>query len=159
MELEAAVTEFNTRNKHIKLADQSEGGWKVVDEYKEDELADDSDDAKKIRKARKAVAAAEAKSKASRRSRKFVPYTKSRPTGETYPNQDSRVHSSFRRYYGAGRLQPSSSGYPSTSRAYPAAQGDYCFGCGKLGLTGEETAHSNPKIAKINSKNPQGKIM
>ena len=39
------------RQKLIKLADKSEGGWLVVQEYEQEELADDSDDEKRIRKA------------------------------------------------------------------------------------------------------------
>ena len=34
------------RQKRIKLADRSEYGWAVVDEYEDDELALDEDDAK-----------------------------------------------------------------------------------------------------------------
>ena len=30
--LKKVISEFKTRNKHIKLADKSEHGWKVVDE-------------------------------------------------------------------------------------------------------------------------------
>lgn len=39
------------RQKLIKLADKSEAGWLVVDEYESDELAENSEDDKKIRKA------------------------------------------------------------------------------------------------------------
>ena len=35
----------------IKLADRSEAGWLVVEEYESDELAEDSEDDKKIRRA------------------------------------------------------------------------------------------------------------
>ena len=41
------------RQKLIKLADRSEFGWSVVDEYTADELAVDSDDEKRIEKAEK----------------------------------------------------------------------------------------------------------
>ncbi|KAL5499646.1 hypothetical protein EMCRGX_G011099 [Ephydatia muelleri] len=43
------------RQKLIKLADRSESGWAVVEEYDADVLADDSDDEKKIEKAEKAA--------------------------------------------------------------------------------------------------------
>ena len=36
------------RQKHIHLADKSDHGWMVIQEYKENDLADDSDDEKKI---------------------------------------------------------------------------------------------------------------
>ena len=39
------------RQKIIKLADRSESGWAVVDEYEGDDLAEDSDDEKRMEKA------------------------------------------------------------------------------------------------------------
>ena len=64
------------RQKLIKIADRSELGWAVVNEYTADELAENSDDEKRMEKAEKAAerkaarkrkAPAE-KSKASKRS-------------------------------------------------------------------------------------------
>ena len=43
------------RQKLIKLADRSESGWAVVDEYDADALADNSEDERKIEKAEKAA--------------------------------------------------------------------------------------------------------
>lgn len=37
------------RNKLIKIADRSDGGWETVKEYQKDELASDSDDEKRLR--------------------------------------------------------------------------------------------------------------
>ena len=42
---------INKRQKLIKIADRSEHGWATVDEYVEDELADNSDDEKHLFKA------------------------------------------------------------------------------------------------------------
>ena len=39
------------RNKLIRLADRSAGGWMTVREYMPDELASDSDDSRKMRQA------------------------------------------------------------------------------------------------------------
>ena len=39
------------RQKHILLADKSDYGWMVIQEYKKNDLADDSDDEKKITRA------------------------------------------------------------------------------------------------------------
>ena len=61
------------RQKRIKLADRSEYGWAVVDEYKDDELALDEDDAKGIEKAKKAVAAKVMKQKKATNPRAYRP--------------------------------------------------------------------------------------
>eukprot|EP00731_Ephydatia_muelleri_P023446 Em0015g1029a len=63
------------RQKLLKLADRSEFGWSLVEQYKEDALADDSEDEKRIDKAERA---AERKAQAKRRKeaadeRKRVP--------------------------------------------------------------------------------------
>ena len=45
------LTKIKQRNKHIKLADSSEGGWETVKQYQSNPLASDSDDEKKLQKA------------------------------------------------------------------------------------------------------------
>ena len=42
---------INDRQKLIRIADRSEHGWATVEEYEDDELADNSDDEKKLFKA------------------------------------------------------------------------------------------------------------
>ncbi len=49
--------EINYRNKLIKLADKSETGWATVNEYIDNDLADNSDDDRKIRRAENAAKA------------------------------------------------------------------------------------------------------
>ena len=39
---------LHERQKLIKIADRSDRGWATVDEYVEDELAEDSDDEKRL---------------------------------------------------------------------------------------------------------------
>ena len=48
-EMEAAEALLLNRQKTIKLADRSELGWSVVEEYEADELADNSEDEKIVR--------------------------------------------------------------------------------------------------------------
>ena len=49
--IENIIQQIQKRQKLIKLADKSEAGWLVVEEYEQEELAEDSDDEKRIRKA------------------------------------------------------------------------------------------------------------
>ena len=49
--LETSLDLIRKRQKLIKLADKSDAGWLVVQEYELEELADDSEDEKRIKKA------------------------------------------------------------------------------------------------------------
>jgi hypothetical protein len=53
--LNAVHERMEKRQKLIRIADRSELGWSVVNEYVADPFADDSDDEKKLRKATKAA--------------------------------------------------------------------------------------------------------
>ena len=61
------------RQKLIKTADKSRGGWLVVQEYETDDLTSDSEDEKKTRKAKAAAEKKrkEAKSNIGKTSKKF----------------------------------------------------------------------------------------
>ena len=50
--IQDAISLLKTRNKHIKIADRSTGGWATVAEYVTDDLASDSEDEKKIKGSR-----------------------------------------------------------------------------------------------------------
>ena len=50
-QLENMMEKLRHRNKLIKIADRSEGGWTTVYEYEGGDVGDNSDDEKKIRRA------------------------------------------------------------------------------------------------------------
>ena len=49
--LKAVISKLKKRNKLIKIADSTEGGWAVVAEYEKETIGSDSDDCKRIRQA------------------------------------------------------------------------------------------------------------
>ena len=49
--IDEVISDIQKRNKLIRLADRSAGGWMTVQEYMPDELASDSDDSRKMRQA------------------------------------------------------------------------------------------------------------
>ncbi|CAC5392387.1 unnamed protein product [Mytilus coruscus] len=72
------------RQKLVKMADQSESGWKTVEEYQTNSLADNSEDEKRIRRADVRAAQnmkAERKTKKSR----FTPISQSTSTRSSAP--------------------------------------------------------------------------
>ena len=84
IQVEKAISKLNKGDpESAVLADRSEHGWKVVEEYETEELAEDSDDEKKIKSAIKS-AAAKQKAKPSKFQPRKAPYYKRAP--ETHPN-------------------------------------------------------------------------
>ncbi|VDI20041.1 Hypothetical predicted protein [Mytilus galloprovincialis] len=71
---------IKNRQKLIKLADSSDAGWRVVEEYVTNPLAEDSEDEKKMYKAQSRAESKLKKEKLKRRpDRKSVPYTQQAP--------------------------------------------------------------------------------
>ena len=68
---------ISRRQKVIKFADLSEAGWAVVDEYVDDDLADESEDEKRMEWAERMA------------ERKLVKSRKALMTGAMYPSHES----------------------------------------------------------------------
>ena len=64
--IEKGIELLSRRKKLIKLVDRSEAGWAFVEEYVEDDLAEDSDDERRIEKAERAAEKKLAKRKRER---------------------------------------------------------------------------------------------
>ena len=116
------------RQKLVKLADKSEFGWATVQEYIDDELADDEADASKIKKAEKLAGARV----------KFL-QEKKRKTVQTKPV--TAVSNSFTPARHSGAFEPPQPNivYFRPQRRYSTTFGnsfktlDLCFQCGKRG--------------------------
>ena len=64
--MEQGTELLSCKKKLIKLADRSKTGWALVDEYVEDDLAEDSKDERRIEKAERAAKRKIAKRKRER---------------------------------------------------------------------------------------------
>ena len=71
--LSSGISELDHQQKLLKLADKSDYGWLVINEYEDNELASDEEDAKRIRKAEKSAASKVEKLKKGFRSRHKSP--------------------------------------------------------------------------------------
>jgi len=99
-QLRIVKNKVEKRNKLIKLADKSAGGWDTVHEYCSDDLASDSEDDKKIRRA-------ESRALAKRKGRKKFTPTATVTSSACYdgqagdkwaaPDRDQRPFRSFRK--------------------------------------------------------------
>ena len=107
------------RQKHILLADKSKFGWMIPQEYKKNDLADDSDDEKKIIRA-EARARSQAKQNAQRA--RFAPVRRDYPKSLPISSNSAEDSSS------AIRPIPTVGGQ-SRSQIKPGS----CFACNKPG--------------------------
>ena len=98
-------------NKHILIADQSEGGWATVDEYLLRDVASDSDDDKKIRKAENVVFKRKQQNRRGRGRGSFNNnfFNNNRSNNQRYNNSGNYsgpVDHAFQQYGFAKRDQP-----------------------------------------------------
>jgi hypothetical protein len=126
-ELSEGISLLNNRQKIIKLADKSEFGWATVQEYIDDELADDEADASKIKKAEKR-AAARIKS-LQEKKRKTVAKSSTSTISQFTNNRYSDAFGPAQPNLAYFRPQSRYSSY-STNSFKPL---DLCYRCGKRG--------------------------
>ena len=113
------------RQKVIRIADRSEYGWATVDEYEEDELADNSDDEKRLYRA-EMRAGRKIKANAAKNKKKKDSFRK-----EWRPRYQQDILNTSTQ---STSQQSSSSAATTSARAIPTVQGlGPCFLCGKMG--------------------------
>ena len=94
---------LTVRQKHIKLADRSEFGWKFVKEYETDDLAEDDQDEKRIAKAEKL---AEKKAATTKKKKVFYSQRSSTAAVSTRFNGPWQSHNTaMNRPYGGWALK------------------------------------------------------
>ncbi len=108
------------RNKLIRLADKSDAGWGVVEEYEKDELASDSGDERKIRQAE------------FRASRKRA-LKRKRPSVSPGASRSATLTSATATMVSDGDTGASGFRRFRPSRRSAAGPFDLCFACGKRG--------------------------
>ncbi|XP_052784408.1 uncharacterized protein LOC128220171 [Mya arenaria] len=116
---------LHVRNKHIRIADTSEGGWETVRQYQSNPLASDSDDESRILKA---------DSRAVRKRKQQKPKTKAKSPAVALGYTDSMALA--RGFAGTSSTSQSQSGGGHSFRGYqgfPSNRGQLgpCFGCGE----------------------------
>ena len=130
LDLKGALDEIKVRNKHIKLADKNES-WKVVDEYKAEELADNAEDEKRIKAAVKAVASKKPIKGSKKGQFRNAPYHFPSGSRRSDAYHQSNMDPNFRGYMQQNRFQFTSS-RTGSARRLPKPT-DICFRCGNKG--------------------------
>ncbi|CAG2247361.1 unnamed protein product [Mytilus edulis] len=132
--LEDSSVQLKKRNKLIRIADKSEGGWRTVNEYLSDEVASDSEDEKRIRAAdNRAVKKIKAE-KTDKRSSRKRPAEASGSTAQMAHNGTGGSDATFRLQPFRGDAGAKVSATKIASRPQTSATTVACKG------TGQETA-------------------
>ena len=122
--LKGAISPIKKRNKHKRIADKSEGGWKTVDEYISDEIASDSEDEKRIRAA---DSRAVRKIKSSKKDGKVSRKRPAEASGA--PAQTAHNGGNFNSF----PVQPLRSAGAVASAQQNPKTNDQCFRCSSFG--------------------------
>ena len=132
-QLNEGIVLLNHRQKIVKLADKSEFGWATIQEYIDDELAENESDAKKIKKAEKRAGA---RIKALQdKKKKSTSKSSSQPTpssSSSHANVNNSSSPYFRPQF--GRF------WGSSSRSLY----DMCYRCGRRGHWAESCPRNKP---------------
>ena len=127
--LSEVAKKIHTRNKHIRIAETSEGGWETVKQYEQNPLASDSDDESRINRA---------DSKALKKKKVKQAKLKKKPA-VLYGHSDA-LHQLLE---GQAGTRPAP--YPLPQRPTPPSIGSFrgysgwgpqlgpCFACGQVG--------------------------
>ena len=109
------------QQKRIKVADRSEFGWAMVDEYEQDQLAADEEDAKRLEKAEKSAGSKAAKRKKASGGNR----------GDNWRKQQSRPTEPIRRFPTPG--PPVSSQAPPQAQPFRPRLPGPCWHCSEMG--------------------------
>ena len=123
--IDEVISDIQKRNKLIRLADRSAGGWMTVQEYMPDELASDSDDSRKMRQAERKLAFSKKPSSTFLSATQFQQFNSGNATPSYAGNQFRNAPLSSQRQ-GWNPLQPNSFGRFQNPN-------NHCYNCGELG--------------------------
>ena len=151
--IDSTIGKLSHRNKLIKIADRSPGGWGTIDEYLSDELASDSDDEKRIR---------DAENRALRKkNRKILPRSSSTITRPRhYSQSSSSTQNNDRtlsgRHYSQGSFNQNQY-HQNHQRNYQQANHQIsrnaCFLCGQAGHWRSQCPNLQPQAYGKGSTN------
>lgn len=112
-ELKQGMDMLNERQKHIRIADQSEHHWETVVAYKGSDVADDEEDAKRIEKAAEQLASRKKKKAVFQRAKRLPPSPAQLPPGPS--------------------MVPIANGTPRMPQFNPVRPIGPCYNCYQLG--------------------------